>query len=191
MGQFPNPLHPFHPSHPSFVLLPFLGLLLSLLVCLGLASVLFGFGGWRVRPVITWSPMVSRKPIPAASFIFETTLKHMEAWIGDRKLFWQYVKKYCFDVCVSFYHRKLLLTKRLILLLEKQTLHITYLPVLALFISKTTIWRRSWLLERRCYFSLAFRILHFIVLQQLYSNILGNVSLTLLHLTCNEPFTNY
>jgi len=35
---------------------------------------------------------------------------------------------------------------------KKQTLHITYIPVLALFGSRTTIWRRSWLAEKRDFF---------------------------------------
>lgn len=131
MGQFPKALHPFHPSHPSFVLLPFLGLLRSPpfswpCVC----SV--GFGGWRVRPVITWSLMVSRKPIPAASYIFEMTLKHMGAWIGDRKLFWKYVKKYRFDVRVSFYHRKLLLTNKIYSITPEKQSH-AFLYLLCLF----------------------------------------------------------
>lgn len=194
MGQFPKPLHPFHPSHPSFVLFPFLGLLRSPpfswpCVC----SV--GFGGWRVRPVIIWSLMVLRKPIPAASFIFETTLKHMEAWIGDRKLFWKYVKKYCFDVCVSFYLRKLFLTNKTYSITWKTDAphHIPSCTCFSYFQNHN---RKEILIGSTretvstVLFLLSFSnsVFHY-VLQQLYSvlklyHVLENLSLALLCLTC-------
>lgn len=57
------------------------------------------------------------------------------------------------------YRRKHLLTNETysITHTQKQTLHITYIPVLALFVSRTTIWRRSWLAQEerlflRCHF---------------------------------------
>lgn len=166
MGQFPKPLHPFHPSHNSFVLLPFLGLLLSPpfswpCVC----SV--GFGGWRMRPVITWCLTVSKKPIPAVSFKFDMSDRSLD----ERQ---EALLKITIEIllwCLSLlYRRKHLLTNETysITHTKKQTLHITYIPVLSLFVSRTTIWRRSWLAQEERLFLLCHFFFFFSAFQSLY-----------------------
>lgn len=190
MGQFAKPLHPFHPSHNSFVLLPFLGLLLSPpfswpCVC----SV--GFGGWRMRPVITWCLTVSKKPIPAVSFKFDMSDRSLDE--RQEALLKITIEILLWCLCLFCIAGNIYLPMRLIPLHthKKQTLHITYIPVLALFVSRTTIWRRSWLAQEErlfllCHFFFFFLLFKVCIYPYVLLQILSlNMLLENYHQHCN------